>query len=199
MRMWRLGYILVTFYTHPRDHPQKLASQQNNNAMDYIRKSIYRLPEIRRTLLPLWTAWITTLAGAVCGAVYLTSGNLATGISTALLSGVLVGGCSLLTVVCYYLFGDSRRPYSRELKAVLEPTYTYYSQSQQQTVTKALQSHDEKALESIKRSTKPELALVRYSDKAERVYYSQLTRVEGNHYIPLTDIIVNHTKTENNG
>lgn len=159
--------------------------------MEYIRKSIYSLPEIRHTLLPLWSAWVLTAIGAVCGALMFMLPNLSVGGSSALAGGVIVGVCSLLTVLCYWTFGDSRRPYSRDLHAVLEPTYAYYASAQQQAVVAALEARDERALEAVKRQAKPELALVRYSDKEERVYYSQLTRVDGKRYLPLTDIIVN--------
>ena len=159
--------------------------------MEYIRKSIYSLPEIRHTLLPLWSAWVLTAIGAVCGVLMFMLPNLSVGGSSALAGGVIVGVCSLLTVLCYWTFGDSRRPYSRNLHAVLEPTYAYYASAQQQAVVAALEAKDERALEAVKRQAKPELALVRYSDKAERVYYSQLTRVDGKRYLPLTDIIVN--------
>ena len=159
--------------------------------MEYIRKSIYSLPEIRHTLLPLWSAWALTAIGAVCGVLMFMLPNLSVGGSSALAGGVIVGVCSLLTVLCYWTFGDSRRPYSRNLHAVLEPTYAYYASAQQQAVVAALEAKDERALEAVKRQAKPELALVRYSDKAERVYYSQLTRVDGKRYLPLTDIIVN--------
>lgn len=158
--------------------------------MEYIRKEIYSLPEIRRTLLPLWSAWVLTAVGVVCGVLYFLLPDLPSGGSSGLVGGVIVGGCSLVIVLCYWLFGDSRRPYSRKLHAVLEPTYAYYSPSQQAAVVAALEACDEKALDAIKRSAKPELALVRYSDKEERVFYSQLTRVEGKRYVPLTDIIV---------
>lgn len=159
--------------------------------MEYIRKSIYSLPEIRHTLLPLWSAWVLTAIGAVCGVLMFMLPNLSVGGSSALAGGVIVGVCSLLTVLCYWTFGDSRRPYSRDLHAVLEPTYAYYASAQQQAVVAALEAKDERALEAVKRQAKPELALVRYSDKEERVYYSQLTRVDGKRYLPLTDIIVN--------
>jgi hypothetical protein len=159
--------------------------------MEYIRKSIYSLPEIRHTLLPLWSAWVLTAIGAVCGVLMFMLPNLSVGGSSALAGGVIVGVCSLLTVLCYWTFGDSRRPYSRNLHAVLEPTYAYYASAQQQAVVAALEAKDERALEAVKRQAKPELALVRYSDKAERVYYSQLTRVDSKRYLPLTDIIVN--------
>jgi len=159
--------------------------------MEYIRKTIYTLPEIRHTLLPLWSAWVLTAVGAVCGVLFWFLPDLSSGASSALVGGLMVGALSLLLILCYYLFGDSRRPYSRELHSALEPTYAYYSSSMQQAVVAALEARDEKALDAVKRQTIPELALVRYSDPDERVFYSQLTRVEGNSYIPLTDIIVN--------
>lgn len=159
--------------------------------MEYIRKSIYSRPEIRRTLLPLWSGWALTAVGVVCGVVFFVKGNMSDGSSSALLGGIVIGACALLTVLCYYTFGDSRRPYHRQLHAVLEPTYAYYSFSAEKQITAALEAKDEKALEAVKRQANPELSLVRYSDKEERVFYSQLTRVEGKRYIPLTEIIVN--------
>ena len=162
--------------------------------MEYIRKSIYSLPEIRRTLLPLWSAWALTAVGAVCGVIMYTANGLSEGGQSGMLGGVIVGACALVTVLCYWLFGDSRRPYSKELHAVLEPTYAHYSSAMQGQIITALEANDEVALEAVKRQPKPELALVRYSDKEERVYYSQLTRVEGQRYIPLTDIIINKVK-----
>ncbi len=159
--------------------------------MEYIRKSIYSRPEIRRTLLPLWSAWALTAVGAVCGAIFFVQNGMSEGNSSLLLGGMITGACALLTVLCYYAFGDSRRPYHRELHAVLEPTYAYYSQAVQSQLVSALEAGNEKALEAVKRQPKPELALVRYSDKEEHVFYSQLTRVEGKRYIPLKDIIVN--------
>ena len=112
-------------------------------------------------------------------------------VQSLLMGGMIVGGCSLLAVLCYWLFGDSRRPFCKEIMAVLEPTYAYYAPQMQQAVIEALERRDEVALDAIKRSSQPELALVRYSDKDDRVYYSQLARVEGKKYVPLTDIIIN--------
>ncbi|MBQ3580341.1 MAG: hypothetical protein II975_05045 [Bacteroidales bacterium] len=160
--------------------------------MEYIRKQIYSRPEIRRTLLPLWSAWALTAVGVLCGAIYILHDNISTGASSALLGGMVVGGCGLVTVLCYWIFGDSRRPYCKDIHAVLEPTYTYYSFSQEKQLVDALERGDEAALDAVKRQANPELALVRYSDRDERVFYSQLTRVEGHKYIPLTDIFVNH-------
>ena len=162
--------------------------------MEYIRKSIYSRPEIRHVLLPLWTAWVLVAIGAACGIPYFLVDGLSEGGRSGLMGGMIVGGCALLTVLCYWLFGDSRRPYSKELHAVLEPTYAYYAPALERQIVVALEASDEKALEAIKRTPKLELALVRYSDKEERVFYSQLTRVEGKKYVPLTEIIVNKIK-----
>ncbi len=160
--------------------------------MEYIRKSIYSRPEIRHALLPLWTAWALTAVGAVCGvAMCIYKGNSA-GLSSALLGGVIVGACGLLTVLCFWAFGDSRRPYSKELHAVLEPTYAYYPLSAERQLTAALEAGDEAALLfETHQMMAEELALVRYSDKEERVCYSQLTLVEGKRYVPLTEIFIN--------
>jgi len=162
--------------------------------MEYIRKQIYTRPEIRRTLLPLWSAWVLTAVGIVCGAAIFMTKGISEGASSLLIDGVIVGACSLLTVLCYWAFGDSRRPYSKELHAVLEPTYAYYPFTAEKQLVAALEANDEVALESVKRQPRPELALVRYSDRNERVYYSQLTRIEGKRYIPLTEIFVNKIK-----
>lgn len=159
--------------------------------MEYIRKSIYSRPEVRHVLLPLWSAWALVAVGAVCLFFSLTLSDLSTGASSALTGGIVVGGCALVMVLCYWLFGDSRRPYSKELHAVLEPTYTYYAPATESALRAALEAGDEQALEAVKRTAQPELALVRYSDKQERVFYSQLLRVEGKKYVPLTDIYVN--------
>lgn len=162
--------------------------------MEYIRKQIYFRPEIRRTLLPLWSAWVLTAVGAVCCAAKFIFKGMSDSVSSLFIGGIIVGVCSLLTVLCYWAFGDSRRPYSKELHTVLEPTYAYYPLSSEKALVAALEAKDEMALEAIKRQPKPELALVRYSDRDERIYYSQLTRVEGKRYIPLTEIIVNKIK-----
>ena len=157
--------------------------------MENIKKQIYTLPEIRRIIKPLWTGWIVTAIGAVCGFVSAFCEN----ISSDLIYVEIVGAMSLILTLCYYLFGDSRRPYHKELHAVLEPEVFYYDYSEQQPLLDTLESGDEKALASIKRVSQPQLILIRYSDKAETIYYSQLLRSTSNgENEPLTDIFVNN-------
>ncbi len=162
--------------------------------MEYIRKQIYSRPEISRTLLPLWWAWGMTLVGILCGVAMLIFKDTSAGLSSLFAGGAVIGACSFVTVLCYYTFGDSQRPYSKELHAVLEPSYAYYPSAAEKQIVAALQANDEVALEAVKRQARPELALVRYSDSEERIFYSQLTRVERKNYIPLTEIFVNKIK-----
>ena len=160
--------------------------------MENIKKSIYSRPEIRHSLKPLWTAWIIVALGVVCAFVYLVAGTMSAGVSSALLGGIIVGACSLVLVLCYYLFGDSRRPYSKTLHQRLEPTLVFYANNVEQQLVDALNSLDEKALANVKKSSNPELLLMRYSNDEETVYYSQLLRqIDSKRLEPITDIIVN--------
>ena len=160
--------------------------------MENIKKQIYTLPEIRHTLKPLWSAWILTAVGVVCGIFYFLFTTLSQGLSSLLMGMMIVGGLGLVTVICFYLFGDSRRPYSKEVREALEPTLAYYAPNVESQVIAALEARDEERLAAVKRTAQPQLALVRYSDKAETVFYSQLLCVvDEKHMEPLTDIIVN--------
>lgn len=161
--------------------------------MENIKKEIYTLPEIRRVTKPLWSAWIVTVVGAACGVPLLLNKNGAGSFAADLMGMVLLGACSLLLTLCYYAFGDSRRPYHKVLRKTLEPTLAYYPFTVQQQLVKALEEHDEKALGAVKKSSQPELILVRYSDRAETIYYSQVLRETGSRQPePLTEIFVNN-------
>ena len=160
--------------------------------MEYIKKQIYTLPEIRRITKPLWSAWIVTACGAACGVPILFNPNISDTAASNLIWGVVVGACSLLLTLCYYAFGDSRRPYHKTLHQTLEPTLVYYPLTAQQQLTSALEDHDEEALAKVKKSAHPELILMRYSDKADTIFYSQLLRNTGSKQPePLTEIIIN--------
>lgn len=162
--------------------------------MEYIKKSIYRRPEIRRGLKPLWPAWALVAVGAVCGGVYRTVPGMSPDLSSTLIFVAAIGALALLMLLCFYLFGDSRFPYHKGRHALLEPTVAYYGTSVQQQLVAALEAGDEQALDAVKRQAKPELALVRYSDRDESLFYSQLLRVEDKRWVPLTDIIFNDLK-----
>ena len=160
--------------------------------MEPIKKSIYSLPEIRRGLEPLWWAWALVAAGAVCGVLCLAVPSMPSGLASLLAFTAAIGALALLLVLCFYLFGDSRRPYHKHLHTLLEPTVAYYSPAVQQQLVSALEAGDEAALDAVKRQPKPELVLMRYSDERESIFYSQLLRVDGAGWQPVTNIITNN-------
>ena len=103
----------------------------------------------------------------------------------------MLGLLTLLFILTFYLFGDSRFPYSKELHCRLEPTRDYYAEISLGQLTEALEKGDETALARVKKTIVPQLVLLRYSDSQERVFYSQLLRQEGDMLVPVTDIFVN--------
>lgn len=161
--------------------------------MEHIKKSIYKQPGMRHALKPLWPAWILVGVGAVCGAAYAAWPNLSTGVGSTLLFMAALGAMCLALVVCYWLFGDSRRPYSRALHALLEPTYAYYLPGTDAQLRAALEAGDEAALDAVRRTPGGSLVLVRYSDRDERVFYSQI--LDGTE--PVSDIFVNQPQKKN--
>lgn len=160
--------------------------------MENINKQIYTLPEIRRITKPLWAGWIITVIGAVCGIIGIFNQTISPTTSSDLIIVAIVGVMSLILTLCYYLFGDSRRPYHKELHTILEPTLAYYPLSEQQHLVIALENKDEKALATIKKISQPELILLRYSDKEETIFYSQLLRTNNQQWEPLTDLFINN-------
>ena len=89
--------------------------------MENIKKQIYTLPEIRRVTLPLWPAWAVTAVGIACGLIALLNDNIPAAYSSDLICFALIGCFSLILTLSYYLVGDSRRPYHKQLHKVLEP------------------------------------------------------------------------------
>ncbi|MBP3764034.1 MAG: hypothetical protein J6I49_09205 [Bacteroidales bacterium] len=162
--------------------------------MEYIKKSIYSLPEIRRGLKPLWSVWALVAAGAVCGALYWFLPGLSQGLASMLGAMAVLGVMTLVLLLGFYLFGDSRFPYHRGRHSLLEPTVAYYAAAAQGQLVSALQAGDEQALEAVKRQPRPDLVLVRYSDDEDSLFYSQLLRVEGSRWEPITDIFINDLK-----
>jgi hypothetical protein len=162
--------------------------------MKNINEMIYSRQEIRRSVKPLWSAWALVLIGAVFAAVYFMADNLSDSMRDTCLYMGLLGLLTLLFVMAFYLFGDSRFPYSKEFHCRLEPTRDYYAEASLDQLTEALGNGDEAALAKVKKTIVPELVLLRYSDNKERVFYSQLLRQEGERLVPITDIFVSETR-----
>jgi hypothetical protein len=164
--------------------------------MKNINEMIYSRQEIRRSLKPLWSAWALVLICAVFAAVYLVADDLSDSMRSACLYMGMLGLLTLLFILTFYLFGDSRFPYSKELHCRLEPTRDYYAEISLGQLTEALEKGDETALASVKKTIVPQLVLLRYSDSQERVFYSQLLRQEEDMLVPVTDIFVNKIKKD---
>lgn len=153
--------------------------------MEYpdIDKDIYKLDEIRHALKPQKWAYIGIAIGILATLLALT------GHTSAIWSALaFIGAFSLLTLICFYLFGDSRRPYYKPGKKILERTYDYYPASAENAIKQALSDKDEKALAKIKKSANPDIVLVRYSDKDEKYVYSQIKISHGTKKVPGSEI-----------
>lgn len=164
--------------------------------MDYknIDKEIYHLPEISKHLKPMLWGWICLALGAVSGYFYFTAKTLGIGLSSLLLGLLIIGVFALATLLCYYSFGDSRAPFHKPTKKLLEREYAFYPASEREALCEALEKHDYAALKGIKKGSAPQLVVVRYSDEAESIAYSQVQEMHGDRKKPLTDIVFDETK-----
>ena len=153
--------------------------------MEYqnIDTDLYGRNEIRRSKKRQYWAMVCILL-AIPGSWLFFNGHN----SPVWLGLFLIGAFALLTMVCFYLFGDSSRPYYKPGKCQLERTYTYYPLKEQDALQEALQNGDKSALEKIKKSATPEIILVRYSDVEEKYIFSQLKRYNDNKPMPVSDI-----------
>ena len=158
--------------------------------MEYpnIDKEIYHLPEMgKRMKSMLWT-WICVAIAAVACYFYV-SGFFSESVNSLMLGLVAVGVFALATMLCYYTFGDSRRPFHKPSKRLLERTYFFYSPREQQNLLDAVADDDGNSWLKIKRSATPELVLVRYSDEAEKVAYMQLQEYRDGVKVPVSPIV----------
>ncbi|MDY5969388.1 MAG: hypothetical protein SPJ13_05195 [Bacteroidales bacterium] len=157
--------------------------------MERIEKSIYSMPGITRHLRPQPACYILIALGAVCGWLLnatQTSSQWLEGLYLLLLG---TGAFSLLLLMCYYLFGDSRRPYYKPGKKLLEPEYFYFNSGCKDALLHALDAKDEDAICRIKRTSIPELVMVHYSDEAGCVIYAQLQESRGGELVPISNIV----------
>ena len=157
--------------------------------MERIEKSIYQLPDIARRLRPQPTLYILVAVGGLCGTIMAVGTHTPEWLAGAYLLLAAVGALALLLLLCYYLFGDSRRPYHRPQGKLLEPEYLYYPASGKEALLAALANGDEAALARIKKTSAPDLVLVRYSDEQERIVFAQLQERDNGALAPITDII----------
>ena len=158
--------------------------------MEYpnIDKEIYHLPEMGKRMKSMLWAWICVALAAVACYFYV-SGFFSESVNSLMLGLVAVGVFALATMLCYYTFGDSRRPFHKPSKRLLERTYFFYSPREQQNLLDAVADDDGNSWLKIKRSATPELVLVRYSDEAEKVAYMQLQEYHDGVKVPVSPIV----------
>lgn len=157
--------------------------------MEYpnIDKEIYHLPEMGKRMKSMLWAWICVATAAVACYFYV-SGFFSESVNSLMLGLVAVGVFALVTMLCYYTFGDSRRPFHKPSKRLLERTYFFYSPREQQNLLDAVADDDGNSWLKIKRSAAPELVLVRYSDDAEEIAYMQVQEFRDGVKVPISPI-----------
>ncbi|MBP9990583.1 MAG: hypothetical protein KBT45_04040 [Bacteroidales bacterium] len=157
--------------------------------MEYpnIDKEIYHLPEMGKRMKSMLWAWICVAIAAVACYFYV-SGFFSESVNSLMLGLVAVGVFALVTMLCYYTFGDSRRPFHKPSKRLLERTYFFYSPREQQNLLDAVADDDGNSWLKIKRSATPELVLVRYSDDAEEIAYMQVQEFRDGVKVPISPI-----------
>ncbi len=152
-----------------------------------IDKEIYFLPEMGKRLKSMLWAWICVAVAAVACFFYV-AGFFSESVSSLMLGLVAIGVFALVTMLCYYTFGDSRRPYHKPSKRILERTYFFYSPREQQDLMAVVTGDDDDNWSKIKRSATPELILVRYSDEEEQIAYMQLQEYRDGVKVPISPI-----------
>lgn len=159
--------------------------------MEYerIEKNIYSRHDICRRLRPQPASLIIIAVGLLCG--WLSTISHSEDIQSLLLFVAGSGAFTLVLLLCYYLFGDSRRPYYKPSHALLEPEYIYYSATSKEMLLDALSKGDEAAVERVKKCTIPELVLVRYSNGDDSVIFQQLQQPYGKTNVAISDIVSN--------
>lgn len=158
--------------------------------MNHIDKEIYQQPNVSKRLRPLsiWY-WIIAALGIICTILTITFQDISRGLSALLLLGLAIGDCSLLIVICYYIFGDSRGAYQKDSGQFLNCEFDYYPRSVKQSLLSAFESQDPVAINNVKKGVVPELAVIRYVDDARTVAFVQLLEVQGSKELPLTEVI----------
>ena len=157
--------------------------------MKHIDKEIYSQTHITKRLRPLSIGyWITAAAGVICTILFFANQNASSGLYALLMLGMAIGDFVLLLLLCYYIFGDSRGPYSKECNGFLSREFSYYSRQTRPALEEALSSGSLDALLRCKRGTIPEIVMVRYYDDEETLSYCQLLEMRNGKECPVSEV-----------
>ena len=155
--------------------------------MNHIDKEIYAQQGVSKRLchLNIWY-YILTLLGLIATVLYLLVPKFSN--SSLLLIFMSLGGFCLVVIICFYLFGDCRKPYCNPNSQFLERTFDYYPASSRQQLTEALQCGDRVALDNIKRCPTSDLMLVRFNSSADNSAFCQLIEQRNGTDTPLSEV-----------
>lgn len=157
--------------------------------MENIHTEIYNQPDIQKRLRPLTWAWICGGIGIVCGYLLYTLQGISSGMNALLVGMIAIGGFAIVTIICYYTFGDSRAPFHTPTRKMLSAEQQFYPATAREQVVDAVVNHDKEKLAHIKPGSAPEIIVVRYSDDSERIVYTQVLDNTVNKATPLTEIV----------
>lgn len=158
-----------------------------------IDRQIYHLsPNISKHLLPLYGGYICSAVGVPAALIYLSVDLSQRQILSELIAVLMTfGGISLLLVVCFYLFGDCKRPFYRPERELLEREEIFYDNSERETIIKYVKNGNLKALEEMHTSIQAQIIVVSYRDKAQRITAIQAFENDADRLTPITDIFFN--------
>lgn len=159
--------------------------------MNHIDKEIYKQADIARRPrpLPMWSIALCLL-GVITTLLYLSLNNLSQGLITLLLICAVFGDLTLLTVICYLLFGDSRAPYYKKGKCFLDRELNYFAANAKEQLQAAIAAKNLAAVNEVKRNATPALAVITYATPDGTIAYCQLLKVQGDKEIPLSETTI---------
>ena len=163
------------------------------NNLKNIDKHIYTVSsDIKKSYKHLTWAFICILLGAIALWLYVSYESIAQHEvwSGLMLMIIFAGVFSLVTLICYYIFGDCYSPYYKPTKEWLNREEVYFSSS---NIDKIKQSIDEKnipALSNFPKSIVPQVVVVKYSNDKESVMAIQAFDNADGVMQPVTDIVV---------
>ncbi len=155
--------------------------------MKRIDKEIYRCSkDIKRRYTNSWK-WI--VAGVLCSAMLLF------GVENIWLNALLLtvgwsGAAILLSIVLYYLVGDSCRPIHKPTGEIMERSELYFEASQVATIKALMESGNLATIENMPRSFSPDYLFVKYVNKSGSMVCAQLLENSGTTLKPITKVAV---------
>lgn len=133
-------------------------------------------------------AFVCTLLGAVALWLYMSYETIAqhSTWSGLVLGIVFIGVFSLITILCYYTFGDCHLPYYTPSHRAMYREEIYFSSSNAENIKKHINEKDIKALDKYPKGIVPQVVVIKYSSDDDSVMAVQAF----DNGMPLTDIIV---------